>query len=92
VALIRTDVSEDRVASIFRVNECEQIQSEIVSSCIGGDSKSGFIFIYHFKFTNNLISEIEHTWGFIFSYNLALCTSLCSTNQVTPWCRVLEKP
>jgi hypothetical protein len=32
VALIRTDVSEDRIASIFRVNECEQVQSEIVSS------------------------------------------------------------
>jgi hypothetical protein len=29
VALIRTDVSEDRIASIFRVNECEQIQSEL---------------------------------------------------------------
>jgi hypothetical protein len=39
VALIRTDVSEDRIASIFRVNECEHIQSEIVSSCIGGDSR-----------------------------------------------------
>jgi hypothetical protein len=38
VALIRTDVSEDRIASIFRVNECEQ--SEIVSSCIGGDSRN----------------------------------------------------
>jgi hypothetical protein len=25
VALIRTDVSEDRIASIFRVHECEQI-------------------------------------------------------------------
>jgi hypothetical protein len=36
VALIRTDVSEDRIASIFRVNVCEQVQSEIVSSCIGG--------------------------------------------------------
>jgi hypothetical protein len=40
VALIRTDVSEDRIASIFRVNECEQVQSEIVSSCIGGDSRN----------------------------------------------------
>jgi hypothetical protein len=40
VALIRTDVSEDRIASIFRVNEWEQVQSEIVSSCIGGDSKN----------------------------------------------------
>jgi hypothetical protein len=40
VALIRTDVSEDRMASIFRVNECEQVQSEIVSSCIGGDSRN----------------------------------------------------
>jgi hypothetical protein len=40
VALIRTDVSEDRIVSIFRVNECEQAQSEIVSSCIGGDSKN----------------------------------------------------
>jgi hypothetical protein len=40
VALIRTDVSEDRIASIFRVNECEQAQSEIVSSCIGGDSRN----------------------------------------------------
>jgi hypothetical protein len=38
VALIRTDVSEDRIASIFRVNECEQVQSETVSSCTGGDS------------------------------------------------------
>jgi hypothetical protein len=38
VALIRTDVSEDRIASIFRVNECEQAQSEVVSSCIGNDS------------------------------------------------------
>jgi hypothetical protein len=41
VALIRTDVSEDRIASIFRVNEYEQVRSEIVSSCIGGDSKKG---------------------------------------------------
>jgi hypothetical protein len=40
VALIRTNVSEDRIASIFRVNECEQVQSEIVSSCIGGDSRN----------------------------------------------------
>jgi hypothetical protein len=34
VALIRTDVSEDRIASIFRVTEYEQVQSETVSSCI----------------------------------------------------------
>jgi hypothetical protein len=40
VALIRTNVLEDRIASVFRVNECEQIQSEIVSSCIGGDSRN----------------------------------------------------
>jgi hypothetical protein len=40
VALIRTDVSEDRIASIFRVNKCEQVQSEIVSSCIGGVSRN----------------------------------------------------
>jgi hypothetical protein len=40
VALIRTDVSEDHIASIFRVNECEQVQSETVSSCIGGDSRN----------------------------------------------------
>jgi hypothetical protein len=32
VALIRTDVSEDRIASIFRVTEYEQVQSETVSS------------------------------------------------------------
>jgi hypothetical protein len=25
VALIRTDVSEDRIAAIFRVHECEQV-------------------------------------------------------------------
>jgi hypothetical protein len=25
VALLRTDVSEDRIASIFRVRECEQV-------------------------------------------------------------------
>jgi hypothetical protein len=25
VALIRTDVSEDRIASIFRVHECKQV-------------------------------------------------------------------
>jgi hypothetical protein len=25
VAFIRTDVSEDRIASIFRVHECEQV-------------------------------------------------------------------
>jgi hypothetical protein len=25
VALIRTDVSEDRIASIFRVHECDQV-------------------------------------------------------------------
>jgi hypothetical protein len=25
VALIRTDVSDDRIASIFRVHECEQV-------------------------------------------------------------------
>jgi hypothetical protein len=31
VALIRTDVSEDRIASIFRVYECEQAQNEVVS-------------------------------------------------------------
>jgi hypothetical protein len=40
VALIRTDVSEDRIASIFRVNEYEQVQSETVSSCIDGDSRN----------------------------------------------------
>jgi hypothetical protein len=34
VVLIRTDVSEDRIASIFRVNEYEQVQSETVSSCV----------------------------------------------------------
>jgi hypothetical protein len=39
VVLIRTDVSEDRIASIFRVNEYEQVQSETVSSCIDGDSR-----------------------------------------------------
>jgi hypothetical protein len=38
VALIRTDVSEDRIAFIFRVYECEHAQSEVVSSCIGNDS------------------------------------------------------
>jgi hypothetical protein len=38
VSLIRTDVSEDRIASIFRVYECEQAQNEVVSSCIGNDS------------------------------------------------------
>jgi hypothetical protein len=38
VALIRTDVSEDRIASIFRVTEYERVQSETVSSCIDGDS------------------------------------------------------
>jgi hypothetical protein len=38
MALIRTDVSEDRIASIFMVYECEQAQSEVVSSCIGNDS------------------------------------------------------
>jgi hypothetical protein len=38
VALIRTDVSEDRIASIFRVYECQQAQSEVVSSCIDNDS------------------------------------------------------
>jgi hypothetical protein len=31
VALIRTDVSEDRIASIFRVYECEQAQNGVVS-------------------------------------------------------------
>jgi hypothetical protein len=36
VALIRTNVSEDRIASIFRVNKYEQVQSETVSSCIDG--------------------------------------------------------
>jgi hypothetical protein len=40
VALIRTDVTEDRIAYIFRVNEYEQVQSETVSSCIGGDSRN----------------------------------------------------
>jgi hypothetical protein len=44
VALIRTDVSEDRIASIFTVNECEQVQSEIVSSCIGGDYTRAYYF------------------------------------------------
>jgi hypothetical protein len=29
VALIRTDVSEDRIASIFRVHECEQVTGDI---------------------------------------------------------------
>jgi hypothetical protein len=28
VALIRTDVSEDRIASIFRVHECEQVTEQ----------------------------------------------------------------
>jgi hypothetical protein len=32
VALIRTDISEDRIASIFRVNECEQAQNEFYES------------------------------------------------------------
>jgi hypothetical protein len=40
VALIRTDVSEDRIASIFRVTEYEQVQSETVSSCTNGDSRN----------------------------------------------------
>jgi hypothetical protein len=40
VAVIRTDVSEDRIASIFRVTEYEQVQSETVSSCIDGDSRN----------------------------------------------------
>jgi hypothetical protein len=40
VTLIRTDVLEDRIASIFRANECEQVQSEIVSSCIGDDLRN----------------------------------------------------
>jgi hypothetical protein len=33
VALIRTDVSEDRIASIFRVHECEQVteRSEVLA-------------------------------------------------------------
>jgi hypothetical protein len=39
VALIRTDVSEYRIASIFRVTDYEQVQSETVSSCIDGDSR-----------------------------------------------------
>jgi hypothetical protein len=52
VALIRTDVSEDRIASIFRVNECEQIQREIVSSCIGGDSRKSRE--YGFSYGNRL--------------------------------------
>jgi hypothetical protein len=37
VAPIRTDVSEDRIASIFRVHECEQVTERSVSSCIGND-------------------------------------------------------
>jgi hypothetical protein len=32
VALIRTDVSEDRIASIFWVTEYEQVQSFLVRS------------------------------------------------------------
>jgi hypothetical protein len=28
VALIRADVSEDRIASIFRVHECEQVTEQ----------------------------------------------------------------
>jgi hypothetical protein len=28
-SFIRTDVSEDRIASIFRVYECEQAQNEV---------------------------------------------------------------
>jgi hypothetical protein len=31
VALIRTDVSEDRIASIFRVHECEQEPHGVIS-------------------------------------------------------------
>jgi hypothetical protein len=42
---MRTDVSEDRIASIFRVNEYEQVQSETVSSCIDGDSR-----VFHHDF------------------------------------------
>jgi hypothetical protein len=30
MALIRTDVSEDRIATIFRVHECEQV-TEVIS-------------------------------------------------------------
>jgi hypothetical protein len=54
VALIRTDVSEDRIASIFRVNECEQVQSEIISSCIVGDSQKMIIIIVTAVETSNL--------------------------------------
>jgi hypothetical protein len=34
VALIRTDVSEDRIASIFRVHECELVTERIIRKAI----------------------------------------------------------
>jgi hypothetical protein len=50
VALIRTDVSEDRIASIFRVTEYEQVRSETASSCIDGDSRNLKSYIVYSEF------------------------------------------
>jgi hypothetical protein len=53
VALIRTDVSEDRIASIFRVHECEQ-----VTEPRGVISQKMIIIIVTAVETSNLTSRI----------------------------------
>jgi hypothetical protein len=35
VALIRTDISEDRIASIFRVHECESLPVQELTTSLG---------------------------------------------------------
>jgi hypothetical protein len=51
VALIRTDVSEDRIASIFRVHECELVTER---SC-----KKMIIIIFTAVETSNLTKKKE---------------------------------
>jgi hypothetical protein len=75
VALIRTDVSEDRIASIFRVNECEQVQSEAVSSCIGGDSRNTDIYHRRNEFSNEIVQASHNSY--FDSGNIKCFSSIC---------------
>jgi hypothetical protein len=63
VALIRTDVSEDRIASIFRVHECEQVTERswkrLYRHRLIGDSQKMIIIIVTAVETSNLTIMIS---------------------------------
>jgi hypothetical protein len=54
VALIRTDVSEDRIASIFRVHECEQAQRMVFYESLPIQELTTSLFIVTAVETSNL--------------------------------------